>query len=310
MKLNITGFIAKLVLPLISLFIAIILWLYAVGEQSVEVALKVPLKINPPQERMTVLSGSLQNVTLRLSVPRNIMSVVSQQSVHAYHEIKGVEKAGEYNFRVEPRDIILPPGNIRILEIYPEVITVTLDELIVQKLPIHAPLNGEPAHGYLIDNKKIDINPNAALIEGPKAKLEKLEAIHTERIDVVGRTRSFKGKVGLNLDPDLRSITRDLMIDVFVPIRREYSVSVFHEVQVKVLKNPKMLSVVSLDPEKVSFAVSGPKVVLDKLTNGDILAFVDVSSREKGIYDVPLQLKLPEEVELNHEPPVIKVKVE
>lgn len=311
MRANIARFLSRLGLPIISFFIAVILWLYAVGEQSVEVTLTIPLRVNPPEGRMTVLSSSLQNIALRLSVPRNILSVVTQQgSVRAFHQIKGVEKAGEYNFRIEPRDIMLPPGNIRILDIYPEAVTVTLDELIVQKLPIRVPLNGEPARGYLVDQKKVDLNPNAVLIEGPKGKLEKLEAVETQPMDVVGRARSFRRKVALSLDPDLRSITKDLAVDVLVPIRREYSVSVFHDIPVKVLNQSKTPTPVNLEPEVVSFALTGPKAVLDNLSKEKILAFIDVSDRPKGVYDIPVEMKVPEEVQLNHEPPLIKVKIE
>lgn len=311
MKPNLKRRLTALALPVISLVIAVILWFYAVGEQSIEVTLSTHLKVDPPAGgRMTVLSSSIENVGLRLSVPRNILSVISQDSVQAYHQIKGVDKAGEYNFALEERDIILPPGNIRILNIYPESVTVTLDELIVQKLPIRVSLEGEPAHGFLIDDKKIELNPNAALIEGPKAKLEKLDAIPTETLDAVGRMRSFRRKVALKLDSDLRSITRNLMVDVFVPIRREFSVIVFHDIPVKVLKDSKMAFGVSVQPELVSFAVNGPKGVLDKLKPQDILAFVDVSALEKGEHDLPLQLKLPDEVQLNHDTPVVKVKVE
>lgn len=302
--------LTKAALPLVSLFIAVILWLYAVGEQSVEVSLKIPLKVEPPKGRMTVLSSTRQNVTLRLSVPRNILSVLSQQSVHAFHQIKEVEKPGEYNFRIEPRDIQLPPGNIRILNIHPEAVTVTLDELIVQKLPLRVPLNGVPAKGYLVDSKKIELNPNAALIEGPKGKLEKLEAIQTQALDVVGRTRSFRRKVSLELDPDLRSITKDLVVDVFVPIQREYGVNVFHDVPVKVLKDPRSPAAVTIQPETVSFALSGPKEVLDTLAASDLLVFIDVSGLEKGAHDIRLEMRLPDEVRLNHEPPVIKVQVQ
>ncbi len=311
MKLNFKRQLTSLAMPLVALVIAVILWFYAVGEQSIEVTLSAPLKVDPPPGgRMTVLSSSLQTVTLHLSVPRNVLSVISQDSVRAHHQIKDVDKAGEYNFVLEQRDIVLPPGNVRILSIFPESVTVTLDELIVQKLPIRVPLEGEPAHGYLIDDKKIELNPNAALVEGPKARLEKLEAISTETLDVVGRMRSFRRKVALKLDPDLRSITKDLRVDVFVPIRREYSVIVFHDVSVKIVKDTKTAFAVSVEPELVSFAVNGPKGVLDKITPKDILAFVDATALEKGVHDLPLQLKLPNEVQLNHDTPVIKVKVE
>lgn len=310
MKSNVARFLSRLGLPLISLCVAVILWFYAVGEQSVEVTIKVPLQVNPPAGRMTVLSSSLRDITLRLSVPRNILSVLSHQSVKAYHEIQGIEKAGRYNFRIEPRDIILPPGNIRILSIYPEVVTVILDELMVQKLPIRVSLNGEPAEGYVVDRERMQVNPDAALIEGPRGKLAGLEAVYTDTLDIDGRIRSVRRKVRLALDSDLSSVTRDLAIDVFVPVRREYSVNVFHDVPVKILGRPESLPRVSVQPLAVSFALRGPKPLLDKLTNANLLVFVDTSVLAKGEFDIPVQLKLPGEITINHTPPVVKVKVE
>ncbi|MBI4549750.1 MAG: hypothetical protein HY714_02365, partial [Candidatus Omnitrophica bacterium] len=129
-------------------------------------------------------------------------------------------------------------------------------------------------------------------------------------LDVVGRTRSFRRKVSLELDPDLRSITKDLVVDVFVPIQREYGVNVFHDVPVKVLKDPRSPAAVTIQPETVSFALSGPKEVLDTLAASDLLVFIDVSGLEKGAHDIRLEMRLPDEVRLNHEPPVIKVQVQ
>lgn len=309
MKASIRSLVANLGLQGVSLLIAVILWLYAAGEESVEVTLKVPLQVSPPKGRMTVLHSSLRNISLRLSVPRNILSMVSRTSVRAHHAVKGVEKAGQYNFRIESQNITLPPGNIRIVHIYPEVVTVTLDELIVQKLPIRVRLSGEPATGYVVDKEKIWVNPNAAMIEGPKGKLSVMQEIFTEPVDVIGRIRSLRRKSGLALDPDLRSITKGLEVDVFVPIHMEYGVSVFHDVSVKVLGGAKKLSSVSVQPEKVSFALSGPRAILDKMTSQDLLVYVDVSSLEKGEYEFPLQFKLPSEIHLNHDPPIVKVKI-
>jgi YbbR domain-containing protein len=309
MDFTVSRWVARVGLQIVSLFVAVILWLYAVGEQSVEVTLKIPLRVNAPEGRMTVLSSSLRDITVTLSVPRNLLSVVSHQTVAAFHKIQGVEKAGEYNFRIEPKDITLPPGNIRILDIRPEVLTVTLDELIVQKLPVRAALEGKPAEGYIVDEARLYINPNAVLIEGPKSKLEKLDAISTVPVDVVGRTRSFRKRVRLALDPDLRALTPDLAIEVFVPIRLEYGSTVFHDVTVKILGTPNQFEFLAVQPAKVTFAVSGPKAVLDKVTPDLAIVFVDVSGLAQGEYELPLKFKLPNEVVLNQKPPVVRVKI-
>lgn len=296
---------------IISLILAIILWLYAVGEQSVDVTLRVPLQVFPPAGgRMAVLNSSLQDITLRLSVSRNLLSMVSHQSVKAIHRIKGVEKAGEYNFRIEPRDITLPPGNIRILGMYPEAVTVTLDEVIVQKFPIQVDLAGDPAQGYSVDKEGIRLEPDAALVEGPKGKLSKQKIVLTEIVNVVGRTQSFRKKLRLVLDSDLKSIPKELIVDVLIPIRRQYAVNVFRGIPVKILgTTAKLVNFASVEPEKTDVTLRGPGSALEQISMEEIVAFVDISGLEKGEYEVPLKFKLPKEIALDQDPPVVKVKI-
>jgi len=303
-------FRSKFGLPIVSLIVAIILWNYAVGEQSVEVTLKVPLSVTPPAGRMTVLNSSLQDITLKLSVPRNLMSVVSHGSVRAFHHVSGVEKPGEYNFRIQRSDILLPPGNIRLLSIRPEVLTVTLDELIIQKLPIKVNLEGEPAVDYFVDMEKIRLDPNAVLVEGPQSKLGKINEIMTESVNLIGRTRAFRKKVRLELDPDLKPITKNQIVDVFVPVRREYASSAFRDVAVNILGTPESVDAFSsIKPERINFSIKGPRSILDKIAPQSVIPYVDVSGLEKGEYELSVEFKLPDEISLDGKLDKLKVKI-
>lgn len=303
--------IAKLVgLPLISLGIAIILWLYAVGEQSVEVTLKIPLVMKPSVTEMTVIKSSVPDIMMRLSVPRHLLSVVNYQSVKAAHEIKDVGETGIYNFRLNSRDITLPPGNIRIIDIWPEVVTVTLDRLVTERLLIHLRLEDDPAEGYEVETEKIRLDPNAVLVRGPYSKMKELQSVETEPLSLVGRTRPFRRKVRLDLDPDLKAVTSGLLIDAFVPIRREAVTVTYRDVTVKLLGNPKDLSSsVSFKPEMVTFTLKGPKMILDQLSPESVVPFIDSTGLEKGEHELPLQFKLPAEVVLDGQSPIIKIKI-
>lgn len=297
-----------LALPLVSLILAIIIWFYVVGEQSVDVALQIPLKIKLASEKMSVLDSSLQDISVTLSVPRHLLSVVTAQEIVAYHEIRGVEKPGKYTFRPEESDIALPPGNIRVTRIFPEAVTVTLDEVIMQKLPIEAELQSEPAEGYMVDRAGIDLNPNAALVEGPKSKLEKLSRISTEPIDIVGMRRSIRRKASLALDPDLRPVTKDLVVDLFIPIREQNVKELYPNVAIQVLGVPGNFDI-EVDPKEVTLTLAGPLLSIEDLDDKDILVFVNITGFEKGEYQVPLEVKLPVGVVVEEELPAINVKI-
>lgn len=295
---------------LISLLVAVVLWFYAASEQSVEIALKVPLRVSPPAGRMAVLNSSLPDITLRLSVPHNMLSVVTQQAVSVYHQILAVQKAGEYSFRLEPRDVILPPGGARVLDINPEVVTVTLDEVITQKFPIRVNLEGDPAVGYAADKEGILLNPNAALIEGPKEKLGEMKEVLTSPVNVVGRNQSLRQKVFLHLDGDMRSIPKDLLTEAFIPIHKEYAVDVYRQIPVRVLGGTAQNAAVeSINPAAIDFTLRGARAELDALVKEKLTAFVNIQGLAKGEHEVKVDFILPPNISLDQEKPAVKIKI-
>jgi len=303
-------FTANLSLKLVSLFLAVVIWLYASGEERVEVTRKIPIRFEPPSSAMTVLDSSLKSIKVTMRVPRNLLSIVSSSDLKAYHKIKGADTAGEYAFMVSRKDFKLPPGNIQITKMEPEVVHVVLDELITVKLTISPNFSGEPAIGYGIDEENIKLDPNAAMIEGPKSKLELMSSVLTEPIDLVGRTRSFWKKVGLMLDPDIKSVITSFSVSLYVPMKEEFSDIDIPDIKISILSPQDKLYKVTLDPTTVTVSLKGPLASLDGLEAGAILAYVDIAGLKKGKHSLPLKTKLPSGVSLKGEPPLIGVKIE
>ena len=122
-------------IKLVSLVLAIGLWYYAVGEESVEIKRIVPLEITVKNPQMSILKSSVRNVWVTLSAPRHLLSEITDKELRAVHEIGAdISSAGEYSFKLLGGEIKLPTPQARVVRIVPETIHVTLDELIVQKL--------------------------------------------------------------------------------------------------------------------------------------------------------------------------------
>ncbi len=291
-------------LKVIALILAVGLWYYAVGEESIEVTRTVPLNIRIKSEQMSILRTSTAAVQVTLSAPRALLPEITSKEIQAEHEIgSGIKTAGDYSFRLEPREIKLPTPQVRVMKINPEIVHVTIDELIVQKLKIEPDFVGEPAFGYQVKKNEIQLDPNAVLVEGPKGQLEKLESIKTERIDLVGRIRSFRRTVELQLPSNIKTLSESL-VDVFVPIQEEFDEKEFHDIPVKVLNLPQRKLVADLQPEKITFILKGSRRQLEKLLPENVLAYLDLSDYDAGQHEAPVQLFLPEEVRLKDELPL------
>lgn len=294
---------------LVSLILAIGLWYYAVGEEGIEVPRIVSLEIKVLNSQMSVLKSSTKAVQATFLVPRALLSDFSSEEISAFHEIdRNVSKAGDYSFRLEPREITVKTPQVRILKIEPESVNVTLDELIVKKMEIKQQFIGEPAFGYNLKADTIELNPNAVLVEGPKGQLEKLDGIKTERINLVGRTRSFRQTVSLDMPANLKLIGEPL-IDIYIPIQEESDTKKFENIMVRVLKPAVGGEKVEINPAQVSFELKGSKKQLEKITPEKISAFVDIASLEPGDYDLPVEFFLPEGIAVKGDPLKVKASI-
>ncbi len=295
-------------LKIVSLILAVGFWFYVVGEESVEFTKTIPIEIIAPNEKLSIVKSSTSFLEVTFQSPRHLFSALSSANISAHHKIQGAEKAGDYSFNLQSSDFSLPAPEIRITKIFPPYITVTLDEVIVKKLPVKVDLAGEPAFGYLVDEKAIDLDPNAVLVEGPKATLEKMDTIKTEPIQLVGRVRSFRRTVRLNQGLELK-ILGDGITEVQIPVMPEVSEKEIKDVSVKALGTPSDHRQVELKSGDIPIILKGPRAVLEQVVPHDILAFVDVDGLEEGIHQLPVKFILPNDVILKGDPPAISVEV-
>ncbi len=295
-------------LKLVSLLLAIGVWFYATGEEMIEVTKGVPLKIETDKKEFSVSARSVTSISVRLKAPRSLLTVLSAADVSAFHKISGITQAGEYSFRIGSDDIRLPSSDIQVAGVFPEVISVSVDETIIKKLSVVPNLIGEPAFGYRALNEKIELDPNAILVEGPSAQLGKIDIVKTEPIDLVGRTHSFRKLARVVLDPNLRA-TSETIIDVYVPIHEEFAERTFSDIPVKPLGAPSAGNYVELETEKISFELKGPASELKQLSQSPPMVYIDVTGFEKGPRELPAQLILPQTVSLKNDPPLVRFEV-
>ncbi len=295
-------------LKIVSLILAVGLWFYAVGEEGVEVERVIPLQVKVANKQMSILKASTRTVRVTLLAPRSLISEMMGKEMTAVHVIGAeIKTAGEYSFRVEPREIKLPSPQVRIVKIEPEAVSVTLDELIVQKLPVKPAFVGEPAVGYKLKEDEIQLDPNAVLVVGPKGKLEKLNEVPTERIDLVGRIRSFRRTLQLDLPPGIEPQSESL-IDVVVPIKEESGEKALEHVPVRILTTAAAPVDFEISPKELSFVLSGSHLQLEKITAGNVMAYLDPAGLEPGAHLLSAKLILPEDVSVK-DPETLKITV-
>ncbi len=297
-------------LKIISLLLAIALWYYAVGEENIEVTRMVPLKIIVKNQQMSILKKSVHAVQVTFVAPRALLSDLTREGIRAVHEIGNeVKKAGDYSFRLEARELKIENPQIRVAKIEPEIIQVALDELIAQKMPVKANFAGEPAFGYKVAEAQIEMSPNAVMVEGPKGQIEKIDAIKTEKIDLVGRVRSLRRTVTLEL-PENVKLLGEPYIDVYVPINEASDEKKMEGIPVKLVAGALENRKVEIQPPQVSLVLRGSQKRFETLKPEDILVFVDVSLLSPGEHEAAVKVVLPEGiVQKDDKPLTVKISI-
>lgn len=294
---------------LVSLVLAVGLWYYAVGEEKVEVTRTIPIELKMEEEKLSVVGKPIRVVSVTLQAPRSLLTNLATEELKAVHWIKNVKAAGDYNFRVEPREIGLPSEEIRVVRIDPEVVQVKIDEMIVQKLEVEPVFLGETAIGYRVDPAKIQLDPSSVLVEGPKGQLGNLRKTKTQPIDMVGRVRSFRKTVRIAEIPGLKFLSESL-VDVYVPIEEALGEKSFEGIPVKILGTPASLARINVEPGKINTALQGSDKDLEAIDPARLLFYVEVSGLEEGTHQVPIQAVLPVGIYLKENLPTAKVTLQ
>lgn len=288
-------------LKVISLGLAIGLWYYAVNEESVEITRMIPLQIKIENKNMSLLKVSTEVLRVTFKAPRAMISEVASADIRFRHVMGNeIKQAGEYSFRPDPRELILPSMGLHTVKIEPSIVRVIVDELVTQKLPVKPNFLGEPAFGYKVREDELQLDPNAVMVQGPKGEIEKITAILTRPINLTGRTRSFRVSTALQF-PETLSSQSASMVDLYIPIHEVSEEKELTEIPVKMIRPSGALGVAELNPQKISVVIQGPRRILKNLSAEKMHAYADLSGLDYGEHVVNVSWVFPPGVALKEE---------
>jgi YbbR domain-containing protein len=134
---------------LISLALAVVVWVLAVDEANPMINRVFPRELN-----ITVLSADAslhridnENPTVKLSLrgPQAVLDTLTSSQIKIIADLQGLD-AGEHSV---PLQVKISHPEVSVVEFSPNELNVELERLISRTLPLTWQINGEPAKGYL-----------------------------------------------------------------------------------------------------------------------------------------------------------------
>lgn len=183
----------NLSLKLVSLLIALVLWVRVVGSEQAEGHYRVNVElVNVPRE-LALVGNVTQHVVVRLAGPRALLSGLDEKRLVYTVDLSGMQQ-GISTFEVLPARFGLP-ANVEVVQVSPSKISIEADRKMKKRVQVRPRFDGVPAQGFTIVSASTD--PAIVEIEGPERVLRATKDIPTEVVDISGLAGNFERNVEL-----------------------------------------------------------------------------------------------------------------
>jgi YbbR domain-containing protein len=297
----------NLILKLVSLFFAVFLWYFVVGEDKVDITLYVPLEITNLPQNLVISNQFRKQLEVTVNGPRGLVRSISGQHTTRPVDLSNV-KPGNHVIKNTPESIKLPNG-IQIQNIRPANITLTIDRLVKKSLPIKPVLEGKPAPGYEV--AAFIPEPSALELTAPATILEEETFLPTKPIDIAGRKNNFTAEVSLDVRDEITELIGEPGISVNVRIKETLVDREFHNIPVE-FTHAAQRTTYRLDHHHVDIKTSLPYHLADKdAREFQFQAILDADQLPAGNHELPVRIvpSSPDIKVIKVEPPTIKIRI-
>ena len=200
-------------LKLLSLAIAIVLWLLVTGQnQPVTAHVNVQLNFIRPQT-LEISNDPPRTVDVMLTGSRNKLDDLTSLDLVATVDISD-QRSGEKVLRLADKAKITLPQGIRVDGYQPSAIQIRLEEIVDRQVAVEPKLEGKPEEGFEVYS--VSTSKTSVAVRGPESRVNALQKIPTESIWLPGHKSSFTSQnVALDV-PDPKVDLLEPMVTVVV----------------------------------------------------------------------------------------------
>lgn len=261
-------------LKVLALLITGVLWLSIASRPLSQMTLNgVPIQLfnlgispNP----LTVSKYDTLTARVYLDGPRDVLDTLRAGQLTVTADMSSVEPGVRViQLTVEPNSL---PANVRVKEIEPRSIRVTVERVIIKEVPIVPRFEGDPRAGYEVIDWQI--TPATVRIGGAESQVRDITEVSTETVRLSDRVAAFSDSVAIDIGSPNLSISDDsgrkVMLQVTIgELRKE---RVIDNVPVTLLGAPRRARPNS---RFVKVTVYGASSTVDAITVADVTAEID-----------------------------------
>jgi len=277
-------FLDNLFLKLISLGIAVSLYIYVRGERNETTTVAVPVEYVGAPAGKVLVSAKVDQVSVTLSAPWSLFRKVETAAPKYVIDISDGKNQDVFFDKHRLAD---PSSRATVEEVLPQMVSLRFEDRVDGEAPITAEFSGVAARGFEPLGTPL---PARVGVSGAMSAIAKLKSISTAPIDVTGKSEAFE-VTGARLSPpppfvELKVVAPEVKVAVTfreVPVEKWYS-------GVPIVGEGTDWDV-QIDPAWVSVKLTGPVKVIDALDGGALRVVLNLKEEDRkgpGTYVRPL----------------------
>jgi len=265
----------------------------------------VPVEIIGQDPSLQIMGEYTQNVTLVLRAPASVWTQLNndQQTVRAWTDLSNLG-AGIHTVPVQ---VQITPHLVRLIRQDPEQLTITLDSIITQVLPLNLVVRGSPPTGYETHTPSMD--PSEVTVTGPESLISLIKEVRVA-VDIANSSETIiksvtplaldgEGRVvnGLTISPDTVTVTQP------ITLLGGYRYVIVRAVSVGQVASGYRLTNIFVSPVGVVVFSSDPELVNDLPGYVETLP-IDLGGAEDD-FETLVGLNLPDGISVVGDPKVL-----
>ena len=253
---------------ILAFVMALAVWVSAVIAEDPNVERyfpgSVPLEVLGPDPGLLLMDEMPERVSVKLRTPRSVWERLTSEegAVRAVVDLSGLSP-GTHQVPVQ---LLITLQPVRVVDVSPDSIPLTLEALVSRAIPIHTVVIGEPALGYEVEDPVWD--SLQVTVSGPQSFVEQVDEVRAT-LDISGARESISVSIPLEvLDENDQAVTgvqidpEAVLVDLAVQQAggyRDVAVKLVTEGQVangyyvtNISVSPPVVTLFSADPQRVN----------------------------------------------------------
>lgn len=168
-------------LKLVSLVIAVLLWMSLAQEPSVEVAVTAPIEFHHVPDALEIVTDRIPDAQIRVRGPSNVVRGLQLAEVRAVVDLS-TARPGERTYDLTSSQVRVPP-DLEVVQVVPSQLHLAFDRQSSRQVPIRPRITGVYGSGTA---PTITVDPPTATIIGPEKRVQGIDAVYTDAVDLAG----------------------------------------------------------------------------------------------------------------------------